>query len=378
MPVNPVARPRHHSCESHKNKIHSSGYLTVKPDDVLTRLRRAKETGLDPQLIIADVREARLYQAGHVLTARSASCYTKTMARRAIASWDCSFADELGCPAPAHSCQANFCIQISQVSGPSVVVYDQRGDVFPSRMPDGSAVRYFIDALIQRGNLVYFMVGGFEAFKLLRSADFIDRGPPVSITVSSVEDVARPFHPNDKPAAPPPPPCSLVPPTIPPLMLLECVTGLRSASCDPPGPIHCAKTNVQSLCSSPSQPVLGNTNPAPFSNGFDLPSLNMRSMLAARTRRRNMDTSSNSALSSSQHSLRSDLEDDVMNASISKILPYLYLGFCPFYPMRRMMKAPWQPCCLAPNGLESWLKLSLINHFPSSHIGPLSKRKSRS
>ncbi|KAA0193909.1 Dual specificity protein phosphatase 10 [Fasciolopsis buskii] len=159
MPVNPVTRPRHHSCEPHKNKVHPSGYLTVKPDDVLTRLRRAKETGLDPQLIIADVREARLYQSGHVLTSRSASCYTKTMARRAIASWDCSFADELGCPAPAHSCQTNFCVQISQVSGPSVVVYDQRGDVSPALMPDGSAVRYFIDALIQRGNVVYFMVG---------------------------------------------------------------------------------------------------------------------------------------------------------------------------------------------------------------------------
>ncbi|VDP85340.1 unnamed protein product [Echinostoma caproni] len=165
MSANSVARPRHHSCEPHKNKIHPSGYLTVKPDEVLTRLRRAKETGLDPQLIIADVREARLFQAGHVLTARSASCYTKTMARRAIASWDCSFADELGCPAPAHTCLTNFCTQISQVSGPSVVVYDQRGDVLPSLMPDESAVRYFIDALIHRGNMVYFMVG--ECVKFL-------------------------------------------------------------------------------------------------------------------------------------------------------------------------------------------------------------------
>lgn len=170
--------------------------------------------------------------------------------------------------------------------------------------------------------------GGFEAFKLLRSADFIDRGPPVSITVSSVEDVARPFQPNDKPAPPtlPPAPCPMLPPTIPPLILLECVTGLRSASCDPPGPIHCAKTNVQSLCSSQSQLVLGSSNTAPFSGGFDLPSLNMRSMLAARLRRRNVDAVSNCTLLPSQPALRGDLEDDVMNASISKILPYLYLG----------------------------------------------------
>ncbi|VDP76290.1 unnamed protein product [Echinostoma caproni] len=109
-------------------------------------------------------------------------------------------------------------------------------------------------------------------------------------------------------------------------MVLECVTGLRSASCDPPGPVHCAKLNVQPLCSSPSQPLLNTTNTTPFSGGFDLPSLNVRGMLAARIKRRNPDSNPNSSLSAFPRSPRDDQDEDVMSASISKILPYLYLG----------------------------------------------------
>lgn len=160
----------------HAEKPH--GCLQVGAEDVLDRIRRAKETMLDPQLVLVDVRESRHYHSGHILTARSMSCHTKTMAKRAVACWDAVYTDQHSCPAPADGQQPYFCTEISQVSAPSVVVYDQRG-ACPYCSND-LAIQYFISALQQRGNLIYFMSGGFDAFKNLRSSDFIDSGASLS------------------------------------------------------------------------------------------------------------------------------------------------------------------------------------------------------
>ncbi|CAL8077307.1 unnamed protein product [Calicophoron daubneyi] len=280
------ARYRFHSCENHKNNIDRC--LLVNPDDVLTRLRRAKETGLDAQLIIVDVREGRLYEDGHILTARSTNCYTKTMAKGAIASWDCSFGDQLGCPCPNTENSGTFCTQISQVTGPSIVIYDQRGDRFPAEMPSDSPVRYFIEALLSRGNVVYFMMGGFEAFQALRSADFIDRGPPVSRMASSYGDMLHPL-------------CSS-------LSLSQSVTTSKSLRCPLPlrseflGSVHVTKSAAQTLVGCPK-----------FSSDLFLNVCNDSTVF-------------DRSVEPNKGDRTREEQEDVLNASVSKILPFLYLG----------------------------------------------------
>ncbi|GAA50584.1 Dual specificity protein phosphatase 10 [Clonorchis sinensis] len=173
------ARVRHHSCEKHSSK--PQGCFQVCVEDVLKRLSRAKETGLDARLILVDTREGRLYQTGHILTALSMSCYTKTMARRALVIWDSLYSAQQACPAPRTSSQRAFCTQIYQAAvseTPVIVVYDELGECpFCS---DSTAVGYFIDGLLRRGNYVYFMLGGFKAFQRLRSSEFIEAGTPVN------------------------------------------------------------------------------------------------------------------------------------------------------------------------------------------------------
>ncbi|TGZ63530.1 hypothetical protein CRM22_006868 [Opisthorchis felineus] len=173
------ARVRHHSCEKHSSK--PQGCFQVCVEDVLKRLSRAKETGLNARLILVDTREGRLYQTGHILTALSMSCYTKTMARRALVIWDSLYSAQQACPAPRTSSQHTFCTQIYQAAvseTPVIVVYDELGEC-PFCF-DSTAVGYFIDGLLLRGNYVYFMLGGFKAFQSLRSSEFIEAGTPVN------------------------------------------------------------------------------------------------------------------------------------------------------------------------------------------------------
>ncbi|KAF8563087.1 hypothetical protein P879_11718 [Paragonimus westermani] len=153
-------RVKQRTCVKHIGK--PNGCLRVKSEDVLRRLRQAKSTNEDPQLIIVDVRDARGFQAGHILTALSMSCHTKTMAKRAIVEWDIMFGDQNGCPAPNMN-DDSFCTQVSRVSGPSVLIYDQEGSC-PFCKED-SSVEFFINTLLTRGNGVYFMDGKF-AFHL--------------------------------------------------------------------------------------------------------------------------------------------------------------------------------------------------------------------
>lgn len=175
-------------CEgSEDSKLgYSNKCLVVQPEQVLARLSRAKATSNDARLIIVDMRESRLYQAGHLLTSYSANCYTKTMTKRAIIWWDNTFAKERKCPAPITRNSPTFGIQISQFE-PSVVVYDHRGTCPPMISTHNNQVPpaiYFIHALLSRGNRVFLMSGGYEGFQRLHnSAEFIDHGSPFLINI---------------------------------------------------------------------------------------------------------------------------------------------------------------------------------------------------
>ncbi|KAK4475298.1 hypothetical protein MN116_002368 [Schistosoma mekongi] len=163
----------------------------VQANIILSRLRKAKESAIDSSLIIVDMRETRLYQSSHILTARSANCYTKTMAKRAIQSWDIWFTETCGCPAPYQDSPVSFISQLSLIK-PAIVVYDQRGDLVTAPTLKDKKVRaelHFISALLTRGNRVYMINGGFEAFRNLQdSCDFIDRHTPLFINYIHTDD----------------------------------------------------------------------------------------------------------------------------------------------------------------------------------------------
>ncbi|CAH8568204.1 unnamed protein product [Schistosoma turkestanicum] len=163
----------------------------VKAEIILSRLRKAKELSSDSHLIIVDMRETRLYQSGHILTARSANCYTKTMAKRAIQSWDIWYTETHGCPAPYTESPASFISQLSLIK-PAIIVYDQRSDFLSTSTLKDKKVRaelHFISALLTRGNRVYMIDGGFEAFRSVQgSNDFIDRNIPLVINYINTDD----------------------------------------------------------------------------------------------------------------------------------------------------------------------------------------------
>uniref|UniRef100_A0A3Q0KMF6 protein-tyrosine-phosphatase n=1 Tax=Schistosoma mansoni TaxID=6183 RepID=A0A3Q0KMF6_SCHMA len=184
-----IERPENSKSFNHDEISNTCGM--VKSEIILSRLRKAKELSLDSHLIIVDMRETRLYQSGHILTARSANCYTKTMAKRAIQSWDIWYTETHGCPAPYMESPVSFISQISLVK-PAIVVYDQRSNFAAISTLKDKKVRaelHFISALLDRGNRVYMIDGGFEAFRSLPDArDFIDRNIPLFINYINTDD----------------------------------------------------------------------------------------------------------------------------------------------------------------------------------------------
>ncbi|CAH8680453.1 unnamed protein product [Schistosoma rodhaini] len=184
-----IERPENSKSFTHDEISNTCGM--VKAEIILSRLRKAKELSSDSYLIIVDMRETRLYQSGHILTARSANCYTKTMAKRAIQSWDIWYTETHGCPAPYTESPVSFISQISLVK-PAIVVYDQRSNFASISTLKDKKVRaelHFISALLARGNRVYMIDGGFEAFRSLQdSHDFIDRNIPLFINYINTDD----------------------------------------------------------------------------------------------------------------------------------------------------------------------------------------------
>ncbi|CAH8663341.1 unnamed protein product [Schistosoma bovis] len=184
-----IERPEKSENFSHDEISNTCGM--IKAEILLSRLRKAKELSSDSHLIIVDMRETRLYQSGHILTARSANCYTKTMAKRAIQSWDIWYTETHGCPAPYTESPVSFISQISLVK-PAIVVYDQRSDFVSTSTLKDKKVRaelHFISALLARGNRVYMIDGGFEAFRSLQDAhEFIDRNIPLFINYITTDD----------------------------------------------------------------------------------------------------------------------------------------------------------------------------------------------
>ncbi|KAH8868931.1 Dual specificity protein phosphatase 10 [Schistosoma japonicum] len=185
-----IERPERSKHVIHEEKDKNTCGM-VQADIILSRLRKAKESATDSSLIIVDMRETRLYQSCHILTARSANCYTKTMAKRAIQSWDIWFTETCGCPAPYKDSPVSFISQLSLIK-PAIVVYDQRGDLVSTSTLKDKKVRaelHFISALLTRGNRVYMIDGGFEAFRNLRdSCDFVDRHTPLFINYIHTDD----------------------------------------------------------------------------------------------------------------------------------------------------------------------------------------------
>ncbi|XP_018655068.1 putative dual specificity protein phosphatase [Schistosoma mansoni] len=158
-----IERPENSKSFNHDEISNTCGM--VKSEIILSRLRKAKELSLDSHLIIVDMRETRLYQSGHILTARSANCYTKTMAKRAIQSWDIWYTETHGCPAPYMESPVSFISQISLVK-PAIVVYDQRSNFAAISTLKDKKVRaelHFISALLDRGNRVYMIDDNFES-----------------------------------------------------------------------------------------------------------------------------------------------------------------------------------------------------------------------
>lgn len=124
--------------------------------NLLTRLTRARDMGREPQLIIVDLRKARDYKDGHILTALSLNCSTKPMTKRSLMCWDEMFETNDGCPAPFHFTQKSLCTQISNIDGPDIVLYDQCSAVLPDV---DSSMRQFIDGLLARGNSLFILCG---------------------------------------------------------------------------------------------------------------------------------------------------------------------------------------------------------------------------
>ncbi|KAF5399224.1 Dual specificity protein phosphatase 10 [Paragonimus heterotremus] len=178
-------RAKQHTCAVHIDK--PNGFLRVKAENVLQRLRQVRSTNVDSRSIIVDVRDARGFQGGHILTAIPLNCQTKTMARRAIVEWDTMFGDQSSCSAPSIDDDSKS-TQVPRVSGPSVTIYDQEGSC--PFCEENSPVGFFINSLLIRGNDVYFMEGGFEAFQRLHSADFIVRCSLVD-TLSTPDGLSR-------------------------------------------------------------------------------------------------------------------------------------------------------------------------------------------
>lgn len=297
-------QPSHHADIPH-------GCLQVGAEDVFNRIRRAKETALDPQLILVDVRESRHYYSGHILTAHSMSCHTKTMAKRAVTRWDEIYADQHSCPAPLDGRQPHFCTEISQVSAPSVVVYDQRG-ACPYSSND-LAIQYFIGALQRRGNVVYFMSGGFDAFKNLRSSDFIDTVAPALDSFNFDSHVG----------------CKLTPSKSPLTVInrsIDLVPLCQSASKDPPGSrwapntSFCAKPPIGPLTCAFESKLDERRPPSTTSDSCCLSwSVHPHHYHSSR-----ISTEVSHELA--HHTLSPADPDDVLNAPVSEILPYLFIG----------------------------------------------------
>ncbi|VEL27089.1 unnamed protein product [Protopolystoma xenopodis] len=185
----PSSRHRRVSCDAGKvNGISNTqnlaadsseeyGCTILSTEDLLSRLRRARDLQADTGIILVDLRETRFYQDGHIITSRSANCYTKTMAKRAVSTWHCWFLDSKGCPSPrvsdlhAESFHENdsqgptVCIQRTSAKEctPIIVIYDQASKGPPPSFADKqgplASLRYFIDALLLLGNKVYFLSG---------------------------------------------------------------------------------------------------------------------------------------------------------------------------------------------------------------------------
>ncbi|CAH8873409.1 unnamed protein product [Trichobilharzia szidati] len=288
----------------------------VQAEIILTRLRNARELETGSQLIIVDLRETRLYQSGHIFTARSANCYTKTMAKRAIQSWDVWYSETHGCPAPHNDSPVSFISQISLVK-PAIVVYNQRGNFSSNSSTRDKKLRaemHFICALITRGNRVYMIDGGFEAFRNLRgSSDFIDRQSPLLINC---------FHTDDSSCSEAASPASLSDNSD----HSSCVSRVFNNKLVIT--LNDSRHDISKCHHNKENPTHDHFIPGEISchnlNGFDCSETEkIISCLKDSTGDETL------VVRIKQAPLRASIpqnNDDVLGASISQILPYLYLG----------------------------------------------------
>lgn len=93
---------------------------------------------LQMDCVLLDARENRLYQTSHLRHACSASCYTKTMAKRSVAAW------------------ASTCAR--QQHPKDIYIYDQK--TCAEQGVVNAHLQFFIDYLQQRGNRVFILDGG--------------------------------------------------------------------------------------------------------------------------------------------------------------------------------------------------------------------------